>query len=410
MRAILFASATVTSRTGRRSSSPRTHAPAALFHCPARYTIGVAPSTRSLRISRLPAFVIRPRRVLPPVECWLGTRPSQAAKCRALLKFPMPSPTVAASSEAVIGALIGWLRGLGLALARVGLEAGPLSRWLYAAMREAGLAAELLETRHVRDAFKAMPVKTARKDARGIAQLMRLGWFRPVHRKSVPAQETRALLTARKLPQTKHLDVEMSLRGVLRGFGLKGGPTTPRRFAARVRELVEGHATRTAVADALLAARETLGAQLRGLEKRLRDQGREDERARRLMTTPGVGVIVALTFAAAVDDPARFRSSKAVGAHFGLTPKRYRSGETDVTGRISKIGDAGVRTAFYEAANIILTRPVKGSALKSWAARLAARAGMRKAKVALARKLAVVLHRMLADGSPFAAGRAAATA
>ena len=128
-------------------------------------------------------------------------------------------------------ALIAWFRGLGLEVARVGLEAGPLSQWLYAAMREAGLAVELLETRHVRDAFKAMPVKTDRKDARGIAQLMRLGWFRPVHCKSLPAQETRALLTARKLLQTKRLDVEMSLRGVLRGFGLKVGPTTPRSFA-----------------------------------------------------------------------------------------------------------------------------------------------------------------------------------
>jgi transposase len=307
-------------------------------------------------------------------------------------------------------ALIAWFRGLGLEVARVGLEAGPLSQWLYAAMREAGLAVELLETRHVRDAFKAMPVKTDRKDARGIAQLMRLGWFRPVHCKSVPAQETRALLTARKLLQTKRLDVEMSLRGVLRGFGLKVGPTTPRSFAARIRELVEGHPTLTAVAEALLAAREALGEQLRGLEKHLRDRAREDERTRRLMTTPGVGVIVALTFVAAVDDPGRFRSSKAAGAHFGLTPRKYRSGETDVTGRISKIGDAGVRTALYEAANIILTRPVKGSALKSWAARLAVRAGMRKAKVALARKLAVVLHRMLADGKPFAAERAAAAA
>jgi transposase len=307
-------------------------------------------------------------------------------------------------------ALIGWLRGLGLELVRVGLEAGPLSQWLYAAMRKAGLAVELLETRHVRDAFKAMPVKTDRKDARGIAHLMRLGWFRPVHCKSVPAQETRALLTARKLLQTKHLDVEMSLRGVLRGFGLKVGPTTARSFAARIRELVEGHPTLTAVAEALLAAREVLGAQLRDLEKRLRGHAREDQRTRLLMTTPGVGTIVALTFVAAVDDPGRFRSSKAVGAHFGLTPKKYQSGETDVTGRISKIGDAGVRTALYEAANIILTQPVKGSALKSWAARLAVRAGMRKAKVALARKLAVVLHRMLADGKPFTAERAAAAA
>jgi len=307
-------------------------------------------------------------------------------------------------------ALIGWFRGLDLELARVGLEAGPLSQWLYAAMRDAGLAVELLETRHVRDAFEAMPVKTDRQDARGIAHLMRLGWFRSVHCKSLPAQETRALLTARELLRSKSHDAEMSPRGVLRGFGLKVGPTTARSFAGRIRELVAGHPTLTAVAEALLAAREVLGEQLRGLEKRLRDQAREDRRARLLMTAPGVGVIVALTFVAAIDDPARFRSSKAVGAHFGLTPRKYQSGETDVTGRISKIGDAGVRTMLYEAANIILTKPVKGSALKSWAARLAARAGMRKAKVALARKLAVVLHRMLADGTPFAAERAAAAA
>ena len=137
-------------------------------------------------------------------------------------------------------ALVAWFRGLGIGLARVGLEAGPLSRWLSAAMRDAGFAVELLETRHVRDAFKAMPVKTDREDARGIAQLMRLGWFRPVHCKSLPAQETRALLTARQLLRAKRLDVEMSLRGVLRGFGLKVGPTTPRSFAARIRELVPG--------------------------------------------------------------------------------------------------------------------------------------------------------------------------
>jgi transposase len=305
-------------------------------------------------------------------------------------------------------ALVAWFRGLGLELARIGLEAGPLSQWLHAAMQRAGLLVELLETRHVRSAFKAMPVKTDRKDARGIAQLMRLGWFRPVHCKSLPAQETRALLTARKLLQGRHHDVEMSLRGVLRGFGLKIGPTTARSFAGRVRELVAGHPTLTTVAEALLAARDALGEQLQGLERRLRNQAREDHRARLLMTAPGVGTIVALTVVAAIDDPTRFRSSKAVGAHFGLTPKKYQSGETDITGRISKIGDASVRTALYEAAHVILTRPVKGSALKGWAARLAIRAGMRKAKVALARKLAVVLHRMLADGTPFQAHRAAA--
>ena len=254
-------------------------------------------------------------------------------------------------------ALIAWLNRLELTMTRIGLEAGPLSQWLYAGMRKAGLAVELLETRHVRDAFKAMPVKTDRKDARGIAQLMRLGWFRPVHCKSLPAQEVRALLTARKLLQTKNHDVEMSLRGVLRGFGLKVGPTTPRTFANRVRELAADHATLSTVAEAMLAARDTLFSEWQKLEKRLRSLARDDERARRLMTTPGVGTIVALTYVSAVDDPSRFRSSKTVGAHFGLTPRKYQSGETDVTGRISKIGDAGVRTALYEAANVILTRP-----------------------------------------------------
>ena len=305
-------------------------------------------------------------------------------------------------------ALIAWFASLPGNLTRIGLEAGPLSQWLYAAMHKAGLPVELLETRHVRDAFKTMPVKTDRKDARGIAQLMRLGWFRSVHCKSLPAQELRAILTARKLVQSKRHDVEASLRGILRGFGLKVGKTTPRNFEGRVRELIEGHATLLAVADALLRARAVLAEQLGKLQKRLVSLARYDTRARLLMSTPGVGVLVALTYAAAIDDPTRFKSSKATGAHFGLTPKKYQSGETDTTGRISKIGDASVRTALYEAANVILTRPVKGSSLKSWAMRVAKRAGMRKAKVALARKLAVVLHRMLVDGTEFVAGKAAA--
>jgi transposase len=216
--------------------------------------------------------------------------------------------------------LIAWFRGLGTELARIGLGAGPLSQWLYAGMKEAGLTVELLETRHVRDAFKAMPVKSDRNDARGIAQLMRLGWFRSVHCKSLPAQELRAVLTARKLVQGKRHDMEMSLRGILRGFGLKVGSTTPRSFEGRIRELVDGHVTLMAVADALLLARSTLGEQLGKLQKRLVLLARDDTRARLLMTTPGVGVLVALTYVAAIDDPGRFKSSKATGAHFGLTP------------------------------------------------------------------------------------------
>ena len=299
-------------------------------------------------------------------------------------------------------ALITWFGSLGLRMGRIGLEAGPLSQWLYAAMKQAGLAVELLETRHVRRAFETMLVKSDRNDARGIAQLMRHGWFRPVHCKSLPAQEVRALLTARKLVQSKLQDTENSLRGILRGFGLKVGKTTPTRFAGRIKDLVAGHPSLEVIAQAMLAVHAVLQREFKGLEKRVRLLARSDPSTRLLMTTPGVGAIVALTYASAIDDPARFRSSKQVGAHFGLTPKRYQSGQTDYTGRISKIGDAAVRTALYEAAHVMLTKPLKGcTELKSWAMRIAKRAGMSKAKVALARRLGVIMHRMPVDRTSF---------
>jgi transposase len=299
-------------------------------------------------------------------------------------------------------ALIGWFCSLGFELARIGLEAGPLSQWLYAAMKQAGLAVELLETRHVSDAFKAMPVKSDRNDARKIAQLMRLGWFRPVHCKSMSAQEIRAMLTARKLVQSKLQDVENSLRGILRGFGLKVGKTTKRSFASRISELVVDQPALETIAAAMLAVHMALLREFNGLEKRVRTMSRRHERARLLMSTPAVGPIVSLTFACAVDDPSRFTSSKQAGPHFGLTPKKYQSGETNYTGRISKHGDASVREALYEAAHIMLTKPIKGCAqLKGWAMRIARRAGINKAKVALARKLAVIMLRMLKDSVPF---------
>jgi transposase len=298
-------------------------------------------------------------------------------------------------------ALIAWFGSLGVRLARIGLEAGPLSQWLFTALKQAGLPMELLETRHVRNAFRTMPVKTDRKDARGIAELMRLGWFRPVHCKSSDAQETRALLTARKLVDAKLHDVEMSLRGTLRGFGLKVGPTTPRRFAARVRELVAGQATLEAIAESLVAVHEVLLRELNVLEKRVRLMARTNPVVRLLMSAPGVGPIVGLVYVSGIDDPARFKSSKAVGAHFGMTPSKYQSGETDYSGRISKCGDEAVRTACFQAAHIIVTKPIKGGWLKSWALKLAKRVGMKKAKVALARRLAVILHRMWVDGTTF---------
>jgi len=307
-------------------------------------------------------------------------------------------------------ALVGFLAGLGVALTRIGLEAGPLSQWLHAGLSAAGFEAVLLETRHVKAALSAMVVKTDRKDARGIAQLLRMGWYRPVHRKSPPAREIRALLVGRKLLQGKLVDVELSIRGILRGFGLKLGEVSKGRFAARVRELVAGRPMLERVAEPMLRAREALRAEYQVLHRAVLAIVREDTACRRLMGVPGVGALVAITFTSAVDDPARFRRSRDVGAHFGLTPKKYQSGETDVTGGISKVGDALVRTALYEAANVMLTRAGRFSALKRWGLGVAQRRGMRRAKVALARKLATVSHRLWVDGSEFRFGQEAATA
>ena len=304
--------------------------------------------------------------------------------------------------------LVRFFRELGVPLTRVGLEAGPLSQWLHAGLTGAGFEAVLLETRHVKAALSAMIVKTDRKDARGIAQLLRMGWFRPVHRKSPPAQEVRALLVGRKLLQGKLLDVELSIRGILRGFGLKLGEVSKGRFATRVRELATGQPMLERVVEPMLRAREALRAEYQVLHRAVLAIVREDAVCRRLMTIPGVGALVAITYSSAVDDPGRFRRSRAVGAHFGLTPKRYQSGETDVTGGISKAGDALVRTALYEAANVMLTRTGKFSTLKRWGLEVAQRRGMRRAKVALARKLSTVLHRLWVDGSEFRFGEEAA--
>ena len=244
-------------------------------------------------------------------------------------------------------ALIAWLGSAGVPLERIGLEAGPLSQWLYAGMKQAGLAVELLETRHVSKAFEAMPVKSDRNDARNIAQLMRLGWFRPVHCKSLAAQEVRAMLTARKLVQSKLLDVENSLRGILRGFGLKVGKTNKTGFAGRIEELVQGHPNLEVIAQALLRTRAVLLAEFKGFDKRVRQSSRLHPHARLLMSTPAVGPVISLTYACAIDDPTRFRSCKQAGPQFGLTPKKHQSGETDYSGRISKLGDASVREALY---------------------------------------------------------------
>jgi transposase len=307
-------------------------------------------------------------------------------------------------------ALVCYFDRLELPVSRIGLEAGPLSQWLHAGLVAAGRDAVLLETRHVKAALSAMTVKTDRKDARGIAQLLRMGWYRQVHAKSVPCKDTRALLVGRKLLQGKLLDVELSIRGILRGYGLKAGDVSRGRFETRIRELIAGHATLETVIGAMLAARMALWGEFTKLHREMLKIARADKICRRLMSTPGVGALVALTYRSAVDDPARFGKSSTVGAYFGLTPKKYQSGETDRDGGVSKVGDAMVRTALFEAAHIMLTRATRFSSLKRWALDVAKRRGMKRAKVALARKLGVVLHRMWMDATEFRWSKAATAA
>jgi transposase len=293
---------------------------------------------------------------------------------------------------------------------RIGLEAGPLSQWLYSALAEAGLPATCVETRHMRAALKAQITKTDRNDARGIAQMMRAGLYRPVHVKTLRSQKLRMLLTHRKLLQSKAIAIENDLRATLRNFGLKVGVVGTVRFEARIKELVENLPDLAMLVEPLLIVRRALREQIGILHRRLLAIVRDDDVCRRLMTVPGVGPVVALTYRATVDVPARFRSSKAVGAVFGLTPSKYQSGEIDRTGGISRCGDEMMRAMLYEAAQILLVRSTKWSWLKAWAMQIARRRGLKKAIVALARRLAVIMHRIWVDGTEFRWTREAAAA
>ena len=284
---------------------------------------------------------------------------------------------------------------------RIGLEAGPLSQWLFSALAEAGLPAICVETRHMRAVLQAQINKTDRNDARGMAQMMRAGLYRPVHVKTLRSQKLRMLLTHRKLLQSKAIAVENDLRGTLRNFGLKVGIVGKVKFEARIKELVENHPDLAVLVEPLLMVRRVLREQIGILHRRLLAIVRDDDVCRRLMTVPGVGPVVALTFRATVDVPARFKNSKAVGAVFGLTPSKYQSGEINRTGAISHCGDEMMRVMLYEAAQVMLTRTNKWSWLKAWAMKIARHRGMKKAIVALARRLAVIMHRIWVDGTEF---------
>ena len=284
----------------------------------------------------------------------------------------------------------------------VGLEAGVLTQYLTYGLQSTGYEVICMEARQVKAALSAMRNKTDKNDARGIAQLLRSGWYSKVHIKSMESHRVRALLSSRKAVLSKCIDLENEIRGLFKVFGIKLPPRLGHgAFDKTVRPTIEADQALAHALVPLLEARLALYKSFRELDNRVRRMALKDPVCQRLMTAPGVGFVTSLTFKAAVDDPTRFKRSRTVPAHFGLTPRRFQSGDMDISGRISRAGDPQVRATLYNAAHAIMTRSSKYSSLKVWGMQLAKKRGHRRAVVAVARKLAVILHRMWIDETSF---------
>ena len=305
---------------------------------------------------------------------------------------------VVASAPEAIAAFV---RSKAPDVVRIGLETGPTTTWLWTELKRLGLPVICIDARHAKAVLKMQINKSDRNDAAGIARIMQTGWFKEVRVKDLDSHAVKALLASRALLVKIKRDLENQIRGLLKNLGLVIGRAKFNVFAARAEELIEGRPDLVAVVGPLLNARAAMEQQIRDLDGKVHKLARYDAEVRRFMTVPGVGPITALCFKATIDDPTRFKRSRSVGAYVGLTSRRHASGEVDWSGRISKCGDAMLRMYLFEAAGVLLTRVPKWSALKVWGTRLAKRNGLRKAKVAVARKLAVILHRMWVDGTEF---------
>ncbi len=285
--------------------------------------------------------------------------------------------------------------------ARIGIETGPMTPWLVHELRDCGLDVTCLDARHARAALKMQINKTDQNDAEGLAQIMRTGWYRSVHVKSFDAHRARALLGARAQLVGMTTRLSNHIRGVLKTFGMLPGAMRGLPFDRRVETLLADRQDVAPIVRPMLAAWRQLREQIAAFDKAVRALAKSSPACRLLMSVPGIGVVSVLAYVSMVEDPARFARSRSVGAHLGLTPTQYQSGEVDRSGRISKCGDTLVRTLMYEAAVVILTRVKRASSLKDWAQAIARRSGTGKARVALARKLSVILHSIWRSGEPF---------
>jgi transposase len=294
-----------------------------------------------------------------------------------------------------------FLRAKAGSVKRIGLETGPTTTWLWHELRALGLPVICIDARHAKAALSLQINKSDRHDALGLARIMQCGWYKEVQVKSLPCHEVRAVLSSRAQLVKAKCDLENQIRGLLKNHGLVIGKASGQIFHRRAEELLGEYRLLHEAVRPLLAVHEVVRREIAGLTRKLITLARNDHATRRLMTVPGIGPINALAFCAAIDEPSRFRRSRSVGAYFGLTPRRYASGEVDWIGRISKCGDAMVRTYLFEAAGVLLTRVPRWSKLKAWGHKLWKRIGFKKAKIAVARKLAVILHRMWRDKTDF---------
>jgi len=284
---------------------------------------------------------------------------------------------------------------------RIGLETGPTATWLWTELHALGLPVICIDARHAKAALSMQINKSDRNDALGLARIMQCGWYREVRVKSLDSHGVWAVLNSRALLVKIKRDLGNQVRGLLKNVGLIIGKAYGKAFTVRVEELLKGRRDLADAVGPLLAARDSVSRQIADLDRKVMALARDDEQVRGFMTVPSIGPITALAYRATIDDPRRFKRSRSVGAYVGLTPRRYASGEVDHTGRISKCGDTMLRSYLFEAAGVLLTRVQKWCALKAWGHRLWKRIGLKKAKVAVARKLAVLLHRMWVDGTQF---------